>query len=612
MQIETAFPVYSLPEMQISSMSGVLSDPDRYWNLSHSSELPSSATVAEVVDSSGEWTAMAESSENGLRKFLFFGDQSGFAPLFYAFLPGQALIVSDTFSGAVHGVQRLGGKISLNTQNYLVNISGKDSTFHNLVSTETMANEINLLPYDQALFVDNDSVSFFARSALSSAHQITSYAEALDRGIETAAQTIERIVNANADASLAITLTGGADSRMVLAILLKTGLAKNFGLWTIDPRDRKSEYQKKVFTADVEIANQLRQHYGMAWSQPFIRDKVALSYEESLAFHQSFNSNFAYTFKPSNALASNVEPVVTLRGGGGEILRGSGGARIYSRRYEKFIAEGGTERASVWLAEEYLKGSFTTQETQTAAVDFLSRVLMSQPGNTLRECIDNYYRSTRNRGHFGHIRKSAATNDRLLQVLTNPYLIRAMELQGYGDRISGQLVMDLLDRTSPELRDFPFENAETDKQLRRSSAESYEYRARHAWKTAFDKRGKPSRSVGYRSLWEPGNRGELKTQKAIGEQDAEFVRSGLARLLDTLPKEERSLVEEQQKLTLQHYSQGSLGVGTLSAKVASALEIFSPMPLDGVGNHYYTDPQRSQRIKSSGFMQRRASGYLLR
>lgn len=187
-----------------------------------------------------------------------------------------------------------------------------------------------------------------------------------------------------------------------------------------------------------------------------------------------------------------------------------------------------------------------------------------------------------------------------------------MELQGYGDRISGQLVMDLLDRTSPELRDFPFENAETDKQLRRSSAESYEYRARHAWKTAFDKRGKPSRSVGYRSLWEPGNRGELKTQKAIGEQDAEFVRSGLARLLDTLPKEERSLVEEQQKLTLQHYSQGSLGVGTLSAKVASALEIFSPMPLDGVGNHYYTDPQRSQRIKSSGFMQRRASGYLLR
>lgn len=596
--------------MSVTSLSGVLRDSKRSWSLKHSDAVPEACTVLDIADSPGEWSALATVRQDHYRKFLYFGDPSGFAPVFYSLLPGRALVLSDTFSGVVQGVQRLGGKLSLNVENYLTLISGKSTTFRNLISNQTMAEEINILGHDKALAVDHENASIFERSQLSKAQQISSYESALDIGIATAGESIKRVITANHDATRAITLTGGADSRMAFAILLTTGLANEFDLWTIDPRLRKSPRQKEVFTADVEIANELRAFYNLNWMKPVPREKISVSFEESLAYHQSYGSNFAFTYKPSKALAFNAEPLVSLRGGGGEILRGSGGARIAELRYNKYRSEGGMQTSIEWMADEYIRGSLMTTATKDIARGHLERTLGNYEAETLRQTIDAFYRGTRNRGHFGHARKSAMANDDIMLALTNPYLLRAMELIDLSEKTSGKLVIDLLDKTEPELRRFPFENPSTNEQLMKAPQKIFDFEQRDGWMTAFDSNEARSAPTEFRNLWGPGSRGE-NWQFTIAEKDFAFVSAGFGRVLDVVPIHSRSIVSAQHEMTLQHLHDGTVPVGSVSAKVASALDVFAPMSLDRPGSHFFTNPEGDRRIPSSSGIANKASAYVL-
>ena len=600
----------SASNMSVISLSGVLRDSKRSWSLKHSDSVPAASTVADIADSPGEWSALATVRRDRYRKFLYFGDPSGFAPVFFSLLPGRALVLSDTFSGVVQGVQRLGGKLSLNVENYLTLISGKSTTFRNLISNQTMAEEINILGHEEALLIDHKRVSIVERSHLSKARQILSYESALDMGIKAAADSIKKIAASNSDATRAITLTGGADSRMAFAILLTTGLANEFDLWTIDPRLRKSPRQKEVFTADVEIADELRAFHNLNWMKPVPREKISVSFEESLAYHQSYGSNFAFTYKPSKALAFNAEPLVSLRGGGGEILRGSGGARIAESRYNNYRREGGMQTSIAWMADEYIRGSLMTSATKDIARGYLERTLGGYEAETLRQTIDAFYRDTRNRGHFGHARKSAMANDNIMLALTNPYLLRAMELIDSPEKTSGRLVIDLLDKTEPELRRFPFENPSTNEQLMKTPQRAFDFENRDRWKAAFDLNEERSRPTEFRPLWGPGSRGE-NWQFTVAQKDFEFVSTGFGRILDVVTGDSRRILSAQHEMTLEHLHNGTVPTGSVSAKVASALDVFAPMPLDRPGSHFFTDPEGDRRIPSSSGLANKASAYVL-
>lgn len=607
LMIDEGVPDGLTTDMRVRSVSGILSDPTRYWSLSHSAELPAPCTVAEIIDSPGEWTAIASNKTGEKNQFLVFGDTSGFAPIFFSLLPGRAAVVSDTFSGAVQGVMNLGGKLTLNLENYLTLLGGKSPTFRNLVSTETMSNEIRILPHNKALYVSSNSVILLEREKLSGANIIQDYDSALDQGIEIASRSMKRLMTAHPGATPAITLTGGADSRSVFAILLTTGMAKEFGLWTIDPRERKSPYQKKVFTADIEIANELRHRYNLSWMSPLAREKISVSYEESLAYHQSFNSNFAFTFNPVSSISFNTRPAVTLRGGGGEILRGSGGARNAQSRYNKFVSEGGPEDIITWSVNHYLRGSIMSEESEVIAKEFISRNLSLCDGVNVREIVDTYYRHTRNRGHFGHARKSASANDMLMQSLTTPHLLRAMELLNYEDKDSGRLVIDILDRVDSQLRAVPFENPLTDAELRGTNQPPYRFLDRNGWESDYDKRGKAAVSSGFRPLWEPGARHE-DWEASISQKNRDFIRFGFEQIVEMVSPEYREILIKQQRIVTDHIDRETIPAGPIASKVASALDVFFPLSLDTAGTHFYTD-LGSTSIHPSSHLQFKGASY---
>ena len=260
-----------------------------------------------------------------------------------------------------------------------------------------MAEEIHILKPDEALFVDYDSVKVFSGSSLSPLviSRIISKPWALQWGLS---QTIRNFVSTLGDVLPILTLTGGVDSRLVLALLAQTSALRHFRVWTMDPEEAETQVNR-VHTADIEIANQIRKSYRLQWMSPRRKNKFSVSVEEALARHQSFNSNFSFKFLPSKHLTLGESRSLTLRGGGGELLRGTTGARLTEDRYEKYRRGGGLLAAESWTAKDYLGRSPLSDELRPVSEEFLQQQLSSSD-TSLRNKLDIFYSNTRNRAHF--------------------------------------------------------------------------------------------------------------------------------------------------------------------------------------------------------------------
>src|SRR5699024_10667307 len=208
--------------MPVVSVGGIVMDADRHWSLAHSDTLPRPCTVGDIADSSCEWTGLAEEREGDHSRYFAFSDYAGFAPIFYAFIPGKAVVLSSSFTGAVQGLRSLGGRTTLNLGNYLTLITGRARTFETLIASETMANEIHILRPGEALSVEHQRVTIVHSAPLSPAATLNNYDEALTAAVEYTSRTISSVMSNNSGVVPLITLTGGVDSRLVFALLNTT------------------------------------------------------------------------------------------------------------------------------------------------------------------------------------------------------------------------------------------------------------------------------------------------------------------------------------------------------------------------------------------------------
>lgn len=581
-------------------------DSRRNWSLTHSERLPERCKISDIADASGEWTALAADTNGRKARYVFFGDRSGFSPVFYSVLPQKAAVISDSFNGVVHGLSELGASPSLNIQNYLTLVTGKTATFDTLVSSETLAEEIYILKPGEALFVDHDRVEVFSRSSLSPLNDIVDYQQALGIAIEQTSQTIQNFVSTSGSALPILTLTGGVDSRLVLALLTQTAALRRFKVWTMDPRKSRNPNEQRVHTADVEIANQIRKSYKLQWMEPRRKNKFSVSVEESLARHQSFNSNFSFKFLPSKHLTLFEKKSLTLRGGGGELLRGTTGARLTEARYEKYRQRGGNLSAEAWTAKDYLGRSPISDELRPVGEEFL-RQQLGASDTSLRMKLDTFYRETRNRAHFGHHRVSAGVNDHIMQVLSSPYLQRVQELADYDYVSSNGIVLDLFKLTEPKLRRFPFESEEANQTLHIPGRRGFKYKNRDSWSADLDLLGKQVSSYPFLKTAEPGMRGE-EISREIRAATKAYIEEGFRIIESIAPREFRGALERQHSALISQVGKGYLSAGGVMAKVASAIDIVMPIPLD-YARHFYTDLDASPRITPRDPFQNAASGY---
>jgi len=570
----------------VVSVEGILMDPQRHWSSMHSDSLPSPCTVGEIADSSGEWTAIAEDQNGDFSRYLVFSDYAGYAPIFYSLVPGKAVVLSGSFSGAVQGIRAFGSNTTLNLGNYLTLITGRARTFETLIASETMANEIHILRPGEAISIDHQTVKIIDRDLLSPAATRSNYDDVLTASVEYTSNTIANVLSKNMDAVPLITLTGGVDSRLVLALLSTTEYLSAFRVWSIDPRKRKDPNQRRVFTADVEISNQIRKCYGLSWMSDWKREKVSASLMETLARHQSYYSNYFFQYYTAKHIQLEKDPIFTLRGGGGEILRGSSNARVSNNRYDEYVAAGGELEDVNWAAGHLLERSFLTNELRPISEDYLAKQLSSENPSSLREKLDTYYKDHRNRAHFGHHRMSEGKKDRILQVLSNPYMQRLVDLADYDYASKNGIVLDLFNSTEPDLRKFPFESEAAHKELHLPPTTPFNYADRDSWIADFDAIERRSKAYTFREFCEPGHRGEDIRSDTRGQGIA-FISHGFRIIEQLVPSDLRRAVELQHERVLTRLNNKQIPLGKFMAIVASTTDIVAPMGLDSA-RHFFT------------------------
>src|SRR5699024_231801 len=202
---------------------------------------------------------------------------------------------------------------------------------------------------------------------------------------------------------------------------------------------------------------------------------------------------------PSATLLGNKTPVISLRGGGGELLRGTSEATNLTATYKRTAKS--NESLEAWYAEERLRKSYLTDNAKKISADLIRNNLAKAEGTTVEEKLNHIYFTGRNRAHFGHTRLSYLQHELPIHVLSSAYLLQASRLIDFGSKKNGALVKNIFCQTREELLDLPFENPTWTNKLSNSNDVVFDEND-ESWTEAMDRIRDANNSARYAPRWE--------------------------------------------------------------------------------------------------------------
>lgn len=527
--------------------------------------------LTQALEASGEWLGVFRRETKTTQEYIVVGDPLGYCPVFYAQTP-SGLMISDSFPALSATLQRAGVDAAFNLPYYITSILNKHPHFDNPHLGTTMHTGVHILPPNRAIYVTPEGWSTVSRGQLYSSAIVNNYDELVNRGIDSAASTIQALAS-DPSQHLGISLSGGVDSRLALSLISSSGMLNQFSVMTMDPRKWSNSGTQQVIDKDMSIADQIRREHGLDWSIDGDRCQLDFDFWDALELYAGYRSNFSYSFAPMNSFTVFNERRVTVRGGGGEMLRTTlTGARITEAVERRSSSQtGGNDKA---LTAWYLASGQTPKTFRNIVSAQMEIAFSELPGQTVEEKMNFQYLFGRNRTHFGHGRISAAGNNAALHLLSNPYFILARDEVTFDERKNGNIVRDIFERTNPGLLKTPFENDASTAQLCTPPLKEIASTT-EAWTDSIDaarlQQGKVTRLLS----WDSRRRGvhsPYNGQIAAGE----FIRRGFRLLEDQLDNADRKAIQTLHFEALRRADKSARILFSTAGKLASALDVFSP------------------------------------
>lgn len=542
-----------------------------------------SGAVDELADASGEWMAIARDSNSQNCRFLVFGDASGFCPIFYSILPDSGVIVSDSFHGVVRGIKESGSDVTLNIAHYVTSITAHHLHFENPSVEQTMANEIYILRRDQALEVKKDELNFIPRSLLGDANRVDNYESALSHGVESLTRSLQSL-SQDPELIKTINLSGGVDSRMALSFITTAGLESEFSINSSDPRTWHNPSTRETIERDVAIANQIRSDLDMSWAEKDNSSLLQFDFQDSLAFHQGFRSNFSFNFRPNFGHSIFETPRLTIRGGGGELLRATATGGKISTQIQQIYTNDVSSNVEL-VKKWYLRRSPTDGIARDLIEKYFSGLGHLFRGDSLEESLNTYYQNTRNRTHFGHLRQSHTTNNTSIHLLANSYFIRAGELLPFEVKKNGKLVKDIFAHTDPSLLQYEFENQESTQELTKAGYDKVDI-SYSTWESDYDVIAHKKSKTSVVPNWSAQSRGIVSPYDRAMAAKSYLYRA--FRIVEDLAGDEfGDVIRQIHQSVKQRISKNPTQLFSAVAKVASAVDLQFPVILNGNTLHLH-------------------------
>lgn len=573
-----------LAEFQVTHFSGQSLGEHLIFDSNFSTIDRAYPSVSEIADSMGEWMAVGERMTGVGQEFIIFADAFGYCPVFYARLNTHKIAISDSFHGVAAAMEKLAVKKTVNLPNYLSALTGSQQQSQTIYSDETMIEEIRVLHPDKFIHMSSaNGVSFLPRAQLGTAFRERDYSQALSSALDLSTEIITGMSKFE-DVDKRITLSGGVDSRMVLAMLVASGQHGQYKVSSVDPRTWHFKNSRHIVERDIELADLIRKNLDLNWWHPGQRTKVPTGFRESLWAYQGHRSNYHYMFRPMRLFTLQNEPSITLRGGGGEIISSTSAGRIASERFAKSNADDPFK----WLGQYFINTRNTIPELHEFVQDYIQRTHKNYAADTIRQSIDNHYFHARNRAHFGHMSYSRTINEVALHMLSNPFLLNASTLISFEDRANNVLVRDIFHQSAPELLNFafasdePFLNSKNTSQTPKSAV-------RGEWVKGYDRAKIGTGSVEFAVGREP-RKTSVQSPVDMRQVAKNYLKWAFTLIEELLPTEYKTLVNKQHTLILSRVDTGQPDIYQTVAKAASVLDGFFPQPALGAKLIRYCSP----------------------
>lgn len=407
-----------------------------------------------TVDAYGEWVTVWERTGTIGQEYLVLADAQGYAPVFYTEDHSTQSVLLASSHQAILGQSPRRVNWGLAS----LHLASSHRVFQVASAEETIAEGVRILGVDKALLIRPDGTFLIARPSSKSSESYD-YQALLQRGVERTIVQLQRV--AAQFGSIQLNLSGGRDSRVVLALALAAGVKENIRVITKGPKPQHSQYQQRALGADLKIAGGLVERFGLEWfgGAPAIRHGVPL--RQLFESYQSYSSGWNFNAVAANFLSLWTTTEVGLRGGAGELLRSSGLARTaeeWCRTDLDKHPEMGPQQADLILKR---LGGLRSSPAWTEFADgsLVRASLLRWEGLPVRTAMDEYFRQFRQRAHFGHHgRFLGMANEMTLHPLGNSDFLSAAGLLSASDREQGLAVFDIIELAYPELNRLPFDD----------------------------------------------------------------------------------------------------------------------------------------------------------
>lgn len=274
------------------------------------------------------------------------------------------------------------------------------------------------------------------------------YRQLIRNGAEEVAANISAAIDAASPAPLRADLTGGRDSRMILAGIVALGRMKEVRFGTTDVGD----------AADVDVASGLADYFAGSFStEPARYATEPIPPDDVLHLHRSLFFGLYHDMRLplSRPVAPAWPPSIGVGGGCGE---------LYRDFWQKVIGDGidfsmtsGLGRAVIRYFRDYAPWKLFPPHLKKDAPPLLAQSIKSLDGRTLGEKLDLHYLSFRNRLHFGLSgTMSSMFGAATFFPLASPSLLAAARGLPPEEKAMGRVVFDLTRELCPILPYLPY------------------------------------------------------------------------------------------------------------------------------------------------------------
>ncbi|WP_141750608.1 MULTISPECIES: hypothetical protein [unclassified Corynebacterium] len=407
---------------------------------------------------SGEWFSVFKDGTDD--RYIVLSDPMGFSPVYLAEIENNEghvdLYVSNSFPALTSLLPGVSNHIDpVNVASML----GSTSTFAQTVFSQATPDErVKLV--EQGYFLEISLDGWRLVPNLSSGSR---YDELIKKGVEKARQVLDRVAGGiSGDDQVQLRLSGGRDSRAVLALLSSSALLPHAEVLSIDPARATSEFASKILKTDARIANYLRCEYSLPISRPRAGVSGSIPVHESLVDWQRHRSNFNFHYAPRNIVVKNEHRLFDIYGGAGEAFRThwAGFFRGHPRLGHLNWGQSQPKEIASEVFRLVFPAAFFGEGLHSLAEERFIKELQLDKYEFFDDAIDRHYVKFRNRGHNGSARSATISNSYNMMPLAQPEFYEAALLLDREDREQGKVIFDIIEHCAPGLNSVEFESGE--------------------------------------------------------------------------------------------------------------------------------------------------------